>query len=148
MKLPYVNYEQATKLKKLGFDWYCQSSFVGNEFTSYMAWNNTWKLQDKIHQFPREKGTDKLAKDVRPMIAAPTVALALKWLRDVHNLVVEINAPDLPEAQYLWPEKHFDANLHIPFKYGSKGDAYGNTYDECESNGLDMALDYLIKQKT
>lgn len=84
MKLQYCTYDQSKKLKKLGFDWYTEASFVGTEFASYMGWKNSWRLDDPRHNFPTDKETGGLAKDVKPMMSCPSITIALKWLRETH----------------------------------------------------------------
>ena len=77
-KLPLVTYEQAKCLKEAGFQWECDHSYrtlkektVLNRYECPINWNR-WQ----------EKNT---------FVNAPTVALALKWYRDVKKIKNGIN---------------------------------------------------------
>ena len=81
-QLALVTFEQAKRLKKLGFDWKCQCYYIEDE--------NKYEIIDVIEI----KGvgiygfdlfeTNHNEKETR--FSAPTVALALKWFRDVKNI--------------------------------------------------------------
>ena len=69
--LPLVTYNQARRLKKAGFDW--------NHSQSGCRW-----------YYPEPNSNNVKLMEVpftMSAIAAPTVALALKWLRDVKGIV-------------------------------------------------------------
>jgi hypothetical protein len=95
--LPLVSKEQALKLKELGFDWPCNAFY--DNLTTQMATSSLVNWNDFSG------------------ISAPTVALALKWMRDVHNEFTDIEV------------------LFIEF------------YEQRESEVLDELLDNLINQK-
>ncbi len=72
-QLPLVTYEQAQRLKKAGFDWTKNPCYTpyGNEAEHIpIATRQFKKIEDKCYP-------------------APTVALALKWLRDVKGFLYE-----------------------------------------------------------
>lgn len=71
--LPIVTFEQAKKLKDAGFDWPTRS---------YFPQNSRCVVVDDIESTNKAVG----------IYPAPTVAVALKWMRDVHNLSGEIIA--------------------------------------------------------
>lgn len=71
--------------------------------------------------------------------SAPTQSLLQKWLREVHNLAIEINAPDSQDEKW-------SCQLHIPYKFGNlfNNSVEGNTYEDALEEGLQAALN-LIK---
>ena len=73
-QLQTVSLEQAKRLKKIGFDWECDDAFFDNE--------NIKKCY-----------TCRLMQPCDICISAPTVALALKWFREVKGIynTIEFN---------------------------------------------------------
>lgn len=66
----YVSFETAKLLKKKGFEndaISCINVFKGH----------TYKMQDRVI-------------DVDDDVTIPTIQMAMKWLRDVHNLIVSV----------------------------------------------------------
>ncbi len=70
-QLPLVTHEQARRLKKAGFNWECD-------------WVYLWEdgKEDKRILSPANRGCMGFYKGA----SAPTVALALKWMRDEKEL--------------------------------------------------------------
>lgn len=84
MEKEFVTYEQALKLKKLGF------------FESCFGWYNYEDLQ----VFGRDSLLDSYAgEEKRPL--APTYQQAFTWILDMHNLYSVI----IPTAQMYWTFK-------------------------------------------
>ena len=71
----YVSYETAKLLKEKGFDWKC-----------------------KTVKFYPEPDYDQESPDG---ISAPTLQMAMKWLREEHNLFIGIH-PRLSLTDYYW----------------------------------------------
>lgn len=68
----------------------------------------------------------------------PTQTLLLKWLREVHNLHVEVQAPDMKDQRWY-------GHIRRPNKFGSIVDiSEQDTYEEVLEIGLQKALE-LIK---
>lgn len=65
--LPLVTYKQAKRLKAVGFNWPCRSYYNANS----RAGKYDYPYNDNIN----ENGC-----------SAPTIALALKWMRDVKHI--------------------------------------------------------------
>ena len=89
---PCVDYEDAVKLKKLGFDEYTRASYIGKSnpskdpkkknltFTDWMGWRNSRKLTDPKHGLLGDDG--ELKKGVNThWISAPTLIQAARWLK-------------------------------------------------------------------
>jgi len=64
----YISFETAKLLKEKGFDEYCGYYSSNGEYWGYCTYNH--------------RGKD--------YISAPTLQMAMKWLREEHNLFVEI----------------------------------------------------------
>jgi hypothetical protein len=89
-QLPLVTFEQAVRLKRSGFDWECDHLYVGDmcvraggvhfplerEIDTYSDWNNKG--------YDRDDGVEK------EWISAPSVAPALKWLRDEKYMIYHV----------------------------------------------------------
>lgn len=69
----YISYETAKLLKEKGFNWECIGYYVDYEpddvkYSFLGETNSTWESR---------------------CCSAPTIQMAMKWLRKVHNLVIE-----------------------------------------------------------
>jgi len=85
--LQIVTNDQAKELYKLGFNWETNHYYptVGSDL-------------DIIHELHQTLNVNQLFED---KIAAPTVALALKWFRDVHGefFVIDVDSTKKHMAQ-------------------------------------------------
>ena len=81
----YVSFETAKLLKEKGFDVPCNTFFVVGEnkkdrtkerfsYSSVIADRNSYNSELPEHEY----------------VSAPTLQTAMKWLREVHNLSVEV----------------------------------------------------------
>ncbi|MDR2207151.1 MAG: hypothetical protein LBE36_13465 [Flavobacteriaceae bacterium] len=79
-ELQLVSFEQALALKKLGFDWETNHRYLNDKSimldVSKANWNNNPLAMENVN--------------VIGGLSAPTVALALKWFRDVKNKMFAI----------------------------------------------------------
>lgn len=66
----YVSFNTAKLLKEKGFDEYCGYYSSDGEYWGYCTYNHNGK----------------------DYISAPTLQMAMKWLREVHNMHIEIEA--------------------------------------------------------
>lgn len=126
--IPYITlqpitYNQAKKLKSLGFNQYTQGSYVGREYTSYMGWNNKWKVEDPIHKFPLGK-SGKI--EALPMLAAPSCELAIKWFEIVHGFIIHT---------MMSKARELDAELDLYKKL--------KTYEEDQLAVIDILIEFL-----
>jgi hypothetical protein len=141
-QLDIVSPEQAQKLKQLGFDWPSEAHYShgGMLFKG---------MKIKLEQ------TLKLDAAL-----APSVPLALKFLRKVYEISHNIYTRSYSEEQpWAFSVSHCYKSTHKEFKpliihYGdiSKGadsdmDGVIFGYDLAESKALDYALDWLLEQK-
>lgn len=121
MELALVTFDQAKKLKDLGFD-------VG----VHNLYHFPAELE-KSNNYTHAKGNWNL---YREYLSAPTVALALMWLRKEFglNLTIQCNEhSDIPHSGNSFYLAEYDGclvNDHVQY----------NSYEDCESKGLDYAL--------
>jgi len=117
-ELQIVSMEQAIKLKKLGFEW---------------EWHRFWNIIHKQYYDGNYRPYNNI------MAPAPTVALALKWLRDVKSISVEILSKGInfDVGVYELSNQSENALYYIPIL---------NSYEESEMCGLDNALSHLLLQ--
>jgi len=112
-QLQLVTYEQAKRLKELGFDW--EASFAYH--------SQSQRLFDKAD----------IKYELTHFISAPTVALALKWFRDVKGV-----------DNYVIPHYNPTKQYYGGYEYdnGSKMETTEmyDTHEECESALLDELL--------
>ena len=119
-QLQIVTFEQARRLKALGFDWKCTDYYNDHEETAV--------------DHPIVKGIG-IAKDIIP---APTVALALKWLRDVKGYKASIH-------WYAHNGLYGYSVYSFARGWASDGPKTFIRHEEAESALLDAVLDVLEK---
>lgn len=71
----YVSFEVAKLLKEKGFDENCSRSYVKDKLAYSQGRNNSYYTI--------------MYETYRP-ISAPTLQMAMKWLREVHNIQIEL----------------------------------------------------------
>ena len=79
----YVSFEIAKLLKEKGFDEPTIGTYYKDGTFNYLCLN-TWN-----------------SKFITP-ISAPTLQIAMKWLREVHNLVIRVELIDFLEHGEVW----------------------------------------------
>ena len=127
-QLQIVRFEQAKRLKELGFDWAVKTSYaigcdnLRPEFRSYLHYNRGIRCNDTGKE----------------LISAPTVALALKWIRDVKtDCVLSVCINQTSRKYFYIVDEHDDYYV---------GDDF-NAYEAAESALLDELLN-LLEQET
>jgi len=125
-KLQIVNFEQAQALKEVGFDWPCNSCYYDSERFSEIT-NQTINYNTRTNYY-----------------SAPTVALALKWFRQIP--VKNINTTKKYRFEFA-----LSCDLTSSIYDYDKGVSYGinsysyyeEDYDQADSNLLDNLLKIL-----
>ena len=144
-KLQIVDFEQAKRLKDLGFDWEFNSIGIPNR-KCYLP-NGEVLCSANILISQPELGNGYTEEDC---ISAPTVALALKWMRDVKNLFPVVRQqftggvtgkPEISADCSYIPELNYHNGLLHCTIYSFK------TYEQAETSILDKCLD-LLENKT
>jgi hypothetical protein len=121
-QLQLVTYEQAEKLKKLKFNWECEYSYIEAGIVYTGNRTNT--------EYEREGYISRRT--------APTVALALKWIRDKWNLENGVS----PDIDIINDElKYFGHYFHLTLKILPGM----NSFEAAESYLLDELIMILDK---
>ena len=117
MELQLVSKEIALELKELGFDWKCRSYYENDSLQYHEEGDNSyWNYNEYISN----------------IYSAPTHALAVKWLRDVHKINVIIEPF---EEEYGW-------RIRVSSSPASKG-GVEVTYEQAEEAGIIEAIGIL-----
>ena len=125
-QLQLVTYEQAKKLKEVGFDYEVTHFYVKADIYKqvFAFWNHTNIVRNSEKNYNH--------KDCNGYISAPTVAHALKWFRDEKKRPIAVCITDELEY-YICPP------LSIK---------YYKTYEEAESALLDELLKFAVIGKS
>ena len=117
----YVSFETAKLLKEKGFEGFTMFSYSTNGATMCGHWENE---------------TDWLPKC--------TLQMAMKWLREIHNIVVE---PFIREdTKYVWYIHRIEIifnKKYLVFCWGSKNNKYERYEEACEA-AIKYCLEHLI----
>jgi len=123
-QLQIVSFEQAQRLKKLGFDWECDSCYWEDGEVDYHG-NNNW---NNVHPF---SGIDE------EIFSAPPVALALKWFRDEKYREYYRKKFHISLSRYGWRYKYIDIDGFLDESL------HFDTYEAAESALLDDILTHI-----
>ena len=124
MKEQLISLETAKLAKEKGFDWKCYRYYydVGYAPVYYDPYDS------EIEPSYTNHNSEPLS------ISAPTQALLQKWLRDVHNIHIEIQSPDTTQEAWV-------SHIRYINKFGNRGDCGdSNTYEAALEAGLLEAL--------
>jgi hypothetical protein len=125
-QLQLVTFERAKRLKELGFDWLCD--FYYAEKGKYL-----------IERLCNNSAAGMNCKEA-PYFAVPTVALALKWIRDEKGVLNGVSPQGIIPKNSVYQWSYIDEN----------GDNYSSsfdTYESTESALLDEPLTILEKER-
>jgi len=128
MELQVVSLLQSKLLKQLNFEWITNDFYLGGLL-----------LCDPVG-FLSEK-TDNL-------FLAPTVQLSLKWLREIHNIFVDISTDQTMEPKYVYSvTEYLDHNWNNILYPSTYSDIF-YTYESASSEALDQSILYLLSKIT
>lgn len=129
----FVNYEQAERFKKRGFDWNTPFYYIRGRRNFSLA-NHNWNTSEFY-------------------VSAPTLEQAVRWLREVEGLYVEVSLeafgvePDkhggLPEIteEYGYYVYNFNTGQKIQYTTDPTSEfKYWTTHEEALSAGINRAL--------
>jgi hypothetical protein len=130
MKEDYVSFEIAKLLKEKGFDEDTICVYIGR------------------YLLIKGEGTISNATDM-PIIPAPTLQMAMKWLREVHNLFIEIHFyQDTYEdvcCEVGWKEPTYNYRvIGIGNNDADYVDADFNSYESACESAIEYCLENLI----
>ena len=127
----YVSFEVAKLLKEKGFDEECRAYYVKSK-------------ECGIELFPSDR-SHNYNDDVYPHTSAPTLQMAMKWLREKHNLSITVFLLNVVDGEYIG--YHADIELMAEwveslnkFKKVGLGEAF-HTYEEA----VEAAIKYCLK---
>lgn len=131
-----VSLEQAKLLKDLGFDWNCTYLF------SKMDFEKEYKLYPSV--FPENHNAAKFNNI--DIISAPSIMMALKWLREIKNFHLYTNlSVESSEYESIY-EVHIqqiDNGVDIWMHDNDYHSKKYKTYEEAMDDILTIALEYL-----
>lgn len=138
MNEDFVTYEQAVKLKELGFDWKC--------YQFYNADKKLWSYTSIGYGDDcRDWNDNDYAIIGNAECSAPTLAQAQKWLREKHYLSIEVYSS--LDIDYNHEYDGFIKNLNDASEDEIEDSAIScKTYEEALSKGIDKALELLKQQ--
>lgn len=127
-KLPQVTFEQAKQLKELGFNYGCEEVYDATTIK-----NPTGTILWDVEKFHYEN-------DVENIYAVPTLALAMMWIRDNHNIYIR------PFRQWLNGER--DNVFGFEYDNANNKDHYLNfkDWEAAESRGITLALNEITNR--
>lgn len=133
----FVTYDQAVKLKELGFRWDCNHYYdtETNTFVEYVHYNDEGYFDPDASSYYNHNCHHS-------SVSAPTLEQVQKWLRDVHKIEVRICMEfDVFQPKGTWESKarKFDAEFGDNILYG----VGFSTYEQALSEGIDQTLELL-----
>lgn len=121
----YVSFETAKLLKEKGFDQNCATYYLDGQ---------VW----------RHYHGEVIPKD-KQIYAAPTQAMAMKWLREVHKLSVRPRYDEVEDEKervfYVW---FFDILSMKPYKMLAEPEQGYSAYEEACEAAIKYCLENLI----
>ena len=121
----FVSFETAKLLKEKGFDEYCPKSYFKMDKTLKESGFSEW---EKVNE-----------------IKAPTQSLAMKWLREVHELSVRPRYDEVEDEKgHLYYAWFFDILSMDPYKILAKPVQGYYTYEEACEAAIKYCLEHLI----
>lgn len=117
----YVSFETAKLLKEKGFDWEVHRSYLVND--------NCFAPAD-VKDLPYRKDA----------IRIPTLQMAMKWLREVHKIVINIGWGEVFEENYQWWCIILNQNSGEILRENK----YHKTYEEACEAAIKYCLENLI----
>jgi len=126
----FVNFETAKLLKEKGFD--LPVNYV------YHYWTKTPFFHRKIKNFNSEEYRNLKNE----WYSAPTQSLAMKWLREVHNIFIAINMiPDTIQKHYFFKLYLGGKIYNFPLEYSVE---FYTIYEEACEAAIKYCLENLI----
>jgi hypothetical protein len=126
----YVSFEIAKLLKEKGFD--CASEVWYSEYTSQFVDKKYINIEFDNH--------NKFNENYKFICSAPTLQMARKWLRKVHNINIDIVS--------IWNQKRFEYQVFVVTPENAKhcyiDDKLYLGYEEAAEAGIKYCLENLI----
>ena len=133
----YVTFEQAEALKKLGFDWSCET-FWDDEGSPQV---HEWVIKN-YHDYPFVDNEEDCT------VLRPTLAHAQKWLREKHKIIILVDTyfknymdGDYSKAEFEYVIVYM--NFNAARKGSSKDGKLFESYEKALSAGINVALKFI-----
>ena len=122
----YVSFETAKLLKEKGFDEECVYFY-------------DWDEEDEIYRICSNGGSCN-NKEYPTYYSRPTLQMAMKWLREVHNIALNIGWGEILEDKFQW------WCIILNQKDGSilRESEYYSTYEQACEAAIEYCLEHLI----
>ena len=128
----YVSFETSKLLKEKGFDWMCNGYYNKDD-------------EDSEPYFGDGEGADnwnEQASSVRDFwFSAPTLQMAMKWLREVHKIIITIDYNDDSDCE---DNERYGFSVDCTSCKGVDLATYA-TYEEACEEAIKHCLKYLIQ---
>jgi len=137
----YCSYEVAKLLKEKGFDGACYSYYMTTK-TLHTTFHSRVHVEEEPHfNSGGLNGMYDVNKSIiEDVCSAPTHQMAMKWLREVYNIIIE------PES--VWNGKKWEYLLFIVTPQNADSPYYEHnpykSYEECVEAALKYCLENLI----
>ena len=126
----YVSFEIARLLKEKGFDGECRAFWKDWKGEIRLCSCNRADMFDYCHNSMLERYND--AKETN--IATPTLQMAMKWLREVYNLYIEMK---ISKNTFLW-------GFRVSLSNGSTSYSHANVFSNYEQ-ACEAAIKYCLE---
>lgn len=146
----YVSFETAKLLKEKGFDGLCYKVWESQGDSTTLvgaAWfveGETVVNRELVDTAAKRYADEWNLNDTVDGYLAPTLQMAMKWLREVHNLVVN------PVGHYVngklesWEVDIYFLDCGVDATIDAMGHVYGKTYEIACENGIEYCIENLI----
>ena len=128
----YVSFETAKLLKEKGFDTECDYLYVDGKLVRARIGPCNWNYRQPFFA------------DCKNECSAPTLQMVMKWLREVHNLVVNPVGHYVDGKLESWEVDIYFLDCGIDATINAMGHIYGKTYESACENGIEYCLENLI----
>ena len=145
----YVSFETAKLLKKKGFDEKCYKVWETHGGSSFLVGAPQFVEGETVVDRESVDAAAKqyvyeysLINNVVEGYLAPTLQMAMKWLREVHNIFIAINMiPDTIQKPYFF-KPYVDKKIYnFPLDYSVE---FYTTYEEACEAAIKYCLENLI----
>ena len=124
----YVSFEVAKLLKEKGFDGECDYLYVNGNIVRAQGYRCNWNKGETIFA------------DYKNECSAPTLQLAMKWLREVHKWHIEISRGEYGYFVHIVSAKNLSTeNYTVQLEGG-----YNLSYEEACEAAIRYCLENLI----
>lgn len=124
----YVSFEVAKLLKEKGFDARCRYYYIqtGEMFEIDARFHTVLTTQELLNL--------QIVGEKEERCVAPTLQMAMKWLRKVHKIFIE---PKMSKNTFLW-------GYRVSVSNGSTVCLHANIFNECEE-ACEEAIKYCLE---